>query len=81
MNLLDRKWITNRVVLSTIHLGIIPENLLSLRLISPKTLQFCSDEGMSPYKELFCKLNTLRATREPMELGISPDKLLLPRFI
>ena len=70
MNLLDLKWIIIILVLSTIHLGIIPENLLSLRLISAKTLQFFIDEGMSPCMELFCKLNALSATREPMELGI-----------
>ena len=81
MNLLDLKWIIIILILSTIHLGIIPKNLLSLRFRSPKTLQFPSDEGMFTYKELLRKLNALSSPKEPMESGISPDRLLFPRFI
>ncbi|KAL4594908.1 hypothetical protein ACB092_12G053300 [Castanea dentata] len=66
--------------LSPIQASSFPENELSLRFINDNIVQFCNDNGNSPKKLLLLKSNTLRFIKEPIELGICPDRLLLAKL-
>ena len=43
-------------------------------------MQLLSDNGIPPEKLLLCKRNALRENKEPMDSGILPERLLLPKF-
>ena len=66
--------------LSPIQACSFPEYKFSLRFINDNIVQFCNDDGNSPEKLLLLKANVLRLIKETIEIGVSPDKLLLTNF-
>ncbi|ESR60334.1 hypothetical protein CICLE_v10017288mg [Citrus x clementina] len=75
-NKFDRRRKIHRDVLFPSHVGMLPESLLYPRSRVRMVVQFCKVEGISPDRRLLLSIKNLRYRREPMELGISLDKLL-----
>ncbi|CBI25823.3 unnamed protein product, partial [Vitis vinifera] len=72
----DRRLRINNDCISPIHDGRFPDNLLSPRSKLSMSLQFCREKGISPESLLPLSIKNISEFRVPIELGISPDKLL-----